>query len=217
MRPAPYYQDEHATIYHGEFQDALPSLQGGSVDIIVADPPYPRKFQHLYFDMAAEAPRLLRRGGSLLSIVPHYALPEILAGVGKHLKYRWIISMWQEKGPHPRMAMGVEVIWKPVVWWVNEAWPQGRGFVVDGFHNEPPDKSRYKWEQHLTWAENCLRYAPNRSGGLCLDPMMGVGTSGVAALQKGFDYIGIEKDERYCELATKRLSEAPLTLETITP
>lgn len=47
-----------------------------------------------------------------------------------------------------------------------------------------------------------------REQGLCLDPFMGSGTTGVAALQLGRKFIGIEKDERYFDIACKRIEDA---------
>lgn len=41
--------------------------------------------------------------------------------------------------------------------------------------------------------------------GLVLDPFMGSGTTGVAALYEKFQFIGIEKDENYFEIANRRL------------
>lgn len=42
-------------------------------------------------------------------------------------------------------------------------------------------------------------------GGLVLDPFCGSGTTGVAALEEGCRFIGVEEDEYYCEIAKRRV------------
>lgn len=46
-------------------------------------------------------------------------------------------------------------------------------------------------------------------GGKVLDPFMGSGSTGVAAKDEGFEFVGIEKDETYFETAKKRLKQSP--------
>lgn len=46
------------------------------------------------------------------------------------------------------------------------------------------------------------------NGGTVLDPFMGSGTTGVAALKAGRKFIGIETSEHYFEVATRRIEEA---------
>ena len=41
--------------------------------------------------------------------------------------------------------------------------------------------------------------------GTILDPFMGSGSTGIAAKLEGFDFIGIEKEEEYCEIAEARI------------
>jgi site-specific DNA-methyltransferase (adenine-specific) len=45
-------------------------------------------------------------------------------------------------------------------------------------------------------------------GGTVLDPFMGSGTTGIACKHEGFDFIGIEKNEEYCEIAKARIDAA---------
>ncbi len=42
-------------------------------------------------------------------------------------------------------------------------------------------------------------------GGTCLDPYAGSGSTGMACKMEGFDFIGIELEEEYCEIARARI------------
>lgn len=42
-------------------------------------------------------------------------------------------------------------------------------------------------------------------GGLVLDPFMGSGTTGIACIKEGFNFIGIEKEEEYIKIANARI------------
>jgi DNA modification methylase len=48
----------------------------------------------------------------------------------------------------------------------------------------------------------------SNAGQTILDPFMGSGTTGVAAVQMGRSFIGIEREERYFEIACRRIEEA---------
>ena len=45
------------------------------------------------------------------------------------------------------------------------------------------------------------------SGGVVIDPFMGSGSTGIAALQEGRDFIGIEREPRYMEIAKGRVAQ----------
>lgn len=45
-------------------------------------------------------------------------------------------------------------------------------------------------------------------GGIVLDPFMGSGSTGIAALQEGFNFIGIEREPEYLEIARRRITAA---------
>ena len=57
------------------------------------------------------------------------------------------------------------------------------------------------------------------AGETVLDICMGSGTTGVAAIQTGRNFIGIEKEQKYFEIASRRIAQAPhpLFTETATP
>lgn len=55
-----------------------------------------------------------------------------------------------------------------------------------------------------------MRWAVSQTGDAktIFDPFMGSGTTGVAAVQMGRKFIGIEREERYFEIACKRIEDA---------
>ena len=69
----------------------------------------------------------------------------------------------------------------------------------DGAREHPTQKpvSVMKW---------CLGFVPNAQ--TILDPFMGSGTTGVAAVQMGRDFIGIEREPKYFEIACRRIEQA---------
>lgn len=197
------YSKNNVRFYHGDFRE----LEVDNIDAIITDPPYPKEYLPLYDGLFDLASRSLVDGGSLLTIVPHYALTQVIINSisYKQLKYRWIMAMWQQAGPHPRMAMGMEILWKPILWYVKRAWPSGRGFITDGFVNTPPVKKLHKWQQANTWAQHCLKVVPE--GGLVLDPMMGSGTLPIVAAREGYQVIGVDNDIDTIEVAIERIEK----------
>lgn len=52
-------------------------------------------------------------------------------------------------------------------------------------------------------------------GGVILDPFCGSGSTGVAAKRLGFEFIGIEREQEYCEIAERRIAHATSTEEQL--
>lgn len=59
--------------------------------------------------------------------------------------------------------------------------------------------------------EHCVKLA-SKEGDVVFDPFMGVGSTGVAALNLGRKFIGVEIDEKYYKASEKRLGEQPVKL-----
>jgi len=183
------------------------TIDDNSIDLVLTDPPYLKEFLYTYDYLAQECPRILKRGGSLVTIVGHYAIPEVVSKFTGKLKYRWMFCMNQFDGPHPRMAMGIEVLWKPILWYVKDVYPQGRGFIKDGFRvtgSEGKEKKLHKWEQDISWAEFFVSKL-TKEGDIVLDPFMGSGTTGEACKHLNRNFIGIEIEPDVFEIARARL------------
>lgn len=82
-----------------------------------------------------------------------------------------------------------------------EGYDKGQGIglnVVKSMKNHHPTVKPIKLMSYL-----CNLITP--PNGIVLDPFMGSGSTGIAAIKEGFDFIGMEMDEQYFEIATKRI------------
>jgi len=77
---------EQNKVYQGDCFEIMKQIPDNSVEAIITDLPYPKKYLPLYIKLAEEASRILVKSGSLLVILPHYAIPELTEGISKHLK-----------------------------------------------------------------------------------------------------------------------------------
>lgn len=193
----------------GDSLEIMKMIPDESIDLVFTDPPYLKKYLYTYKYLADECPRIMKKGASLVVITPHYGIEEIISYFRGKLKYRWMLCMNQFEGAHPRMAMGIEVMWKPMLWYVKNAYPSGRGFLRDGIkiENDSGQKkpSGHKWEQSLDW---CMYYIEKltKPNDVVLDPYVGSGTVAVACKSLGRNYIGIEIDEHYWRIANERVA-----------
>ena len=81
------------------------------------------------------------------------------------------------------------------------------------FRHDPLARGDYREKHHptmkpLALMQWCLGFLPDAQ--TILDPFMGSGTTGVAAVQMGRRFIGIEREPKYFEIACKRIEEAYL-------
>ena len=70
-------------------------------------------------------------------------------------------------------------------------------------------KDRGEGNDHPTVKPNALMRWLVRlvcpQGGIVLDPFMGSGSTGVACMQEGMEFVGIDKDKHYCDVADQRM------------
>lgn len=221
--PQPYYDRDGITIYHADCRDILPHLAPGSVDLVLTDPPYGIAYSTNYTVRGVGASWLgtvIENDGDttardqsldMLSGIPAYVF-----GTWKvpHPANTKAVLVW-DKGPASGMG-DLSFPWKPS--W-EEIYVIGDGFsghrdegVIKGF-------TEVTWESKGRAHPNqkpvkLLRYLIGKTEAkTILDPFMGSGTTLRAAKDLGRRAIGIEIEERYCEIAVRRLAQAVLPLE----
>ena len=73
------------------------------------------------------------------------------------------------------------------------------------------EKKQHPTQKPLELMKWCIENYTN-PGDTILDPFMGSGTTGVACVQTGRNFIGIEIEDKYFEIAEKRIKEAQLQM-----
>lgn len=111
-----------------------------------------------------------------------------LNGQGPALAYECITTTWCGTG-HARWNGG------------------GKRGVFTHPTNNPERTGLHPTEKPVRLMKELVHLFSN-AGQTILDPFMGSGTTGVAAVQMGRNFIGIERDARYFDLACKRLEDA---------
>lgn len=196
---------ENALLVCADFRQYMADMPENSVDLIFTDPPYDEGSIPLYGDLARLAARVLKPGGSLIAYAGHYAIPEITALMGQHLRYWWMLALKHSGGNARLPGKFVFVEYKPLLWYVKEK-RGNREYVRDLFTSDAPDKSPHEWAQSPAEAEYYIQRLTQR-GQTVLDPFMGSGTTILAALKNDCKAIGVEVDEQRFGVARGRIHE----------
>jgi site-specific DNA-methyltransferase (adenine-specific) len=214
----PYYEHGGITIYHGDCRavlarDAAFRCGQATYDLLLTDPPYGIK----------ACDRSDGGVGSIASGSKHYGRvkwdgatsPEALAVARSLCRLQVIFggnyydlpptSCWLiwNKCQRDFSFADAELAWTNLSKSVR-IFDYGRGALVAEGKDHPTQKP----EPLMRW---CIQQCGDAR--TILDPFMGSGTTLVAAKNMGRRAIGIEIEERYCEIAAKRLAQEVLPLE----
>lgn len=211
--PKPYYDEGGITIYHADAREILVCM--GKIDAVITDPVWPNADTELFGandpvgmmrDVAKYFPHLCRRAviqlgcdsdPRFLEAIPS-ALPFFricwLEYVRPNYKGRLLYTgdVAYVFGEPPASRPGAHVI-------------PGRAIQNDSarVNNGHPCSRQL---QHVRWLVKWFAH------GTVLDPFAGAGTTLVAAKNAGLQAIGIEIEEKYCEIAVRRLAQEVLPL-----
>jgi len=217
-KPTPYYSHAGITIYCGDCRDILPHV---TADVVVTDPPYgigldTRARYHANSDhLAIHGDDAAFDPSPILAL----GLPTILWGANHYCDklpptpgwLAWIKVIFD--GAFGTRTMDKRQAEMELAWTNCAPRPKSLRHLWDGVFRDSEHGTRFHPAQKpvavLRW---CLSFVPD---GTILDPFMGSGTTLVAAKQLGRKAIGIEIEERYCEIAVKRLAQEVLPLTPI--
>ena len=183
-------------------------LNRSSVHHIITDPAYPREYLVFFEHLARLAPIWLKPGGSLVVMSGQSYLPEVFAALAKSgLMYRWTFSCETNSGPRTQIYdRKILPQYKPLLWYVKGDCKDldWTGDVIKG--GDGNDKRFHRWGQGEVQMEEIVRRVSLR-GQVILDPFCGGGTTGVAALRLGRQFIGIDIDEKCIAQTADRLND----------
>ena len=239
--PKPYYDHAGITIYHGDCRTILPTIPTGSVDLVLTDPPFSER-THAGHNASASGNAGSGHDGANRKALGYDAWgPDDVSEYVKAvcpLSDGWIVSMTDHTlapaycesleaagryvfAPLPFYAPGSTVRLSgdgPCSWttWIivaRTARLSRWGTLPGGYVASAGwrDRLRMGGKPVALMLELVGDYS--HAGDLILDPFMGSGTTLVAAKQLGRRAIGIEIEEKYCEVAVRRLSQEVLPLE----
>ena len=224
----PYYRDDLATLYHGDARDILPKL---AADVLITDPPYgvglgvrkdtrgasvragrhglAKQAYNEYDDtyenyvesvcpIIRTALGLVRRGAVFTG--PHMQeLPKAAAVGGVYCTVAGGRHSWGFKAFLPVLFYGTDP----------RLHHGARPNVIRS--NATAEKNGHPCPKPLPWMRWLVDLA-SLPGETVLDTFAGSGTTLRAAKELGRPSIGIEMDERYCEIAARELSQDVLPM-----
>jgi len=216
--PRPYYQRDGITIYHGDCREIVPELP--EADLLLADPPYGIGFVK-GVGGRVESPQGYRMKRNTCKV---YGDDEPF-DPEPWLNYKNVI-LWGANHYASRLPHGRWIAWNKLgnaePWDsfsdVEFAWQSGRGKdrifsmawkgLCQGLPAGKKEKRHHPTQKPVKLMRWCLSLVPDAD--TVLDPYMGSGSTLVACKLDGRKAIGIEIEERYCEIAAKRLSQGVL-------
>lgn len=210
----PYYEEAGITIYHGDCREILPTLP--KVDLVLTDPPYGIGLSDLHFGKSAKDRAILIANDHSqefgVAVLHRFINDPCIVFSSPMLPWpgKWSQFLVWDKGAAAGGGGDVESEWKRT-WELIQVRNLG---VLSGSRDSAI--LRFKVPQHkLHPCEKpvsliCYLAGKQRSAGNILDPFCGSGTTLVAAKNLGRRAIGIEIEERYCEIAANRLRQGVL-------
>jgi DNA modification methylase len=196
----------NATLYLGDCRDILPSLP--KVDAVITDPPYginaarTRNSQKDgWVDYGVDGWDLERPDPAIFPMLLQAAKVHIVWG-GNYFTdllpptMQWLV--W-DKGQRDFSLADCEFAWSSQKR-AARIFEYSRGAALQDGKEHPTQKP-------IALMEWCIEQAANKPQTI-LDPFMGSGTTGVACARMGLQFVGIERERKYFDIACRRIEDA---------
>ena len=213
----PYYEEDGITIYHGDCRDILMRLRG--YDTVITDPVWPNTSEKMKVLQGWDDPVILFKEATELLQAARLAVhlgcdtdPRFLSELDARWRFFRVVTMDIARvGYKGRLLMTGDIAYlfgEPPVSRSGAHVIPGRCMdsSSDGSQAEHPCPRKLN---HVAWL---VRWWSEETD-VILDPFCGSGTTLVAAKNKGRRAIGIEIEEKYCEIAAKRLAQKVLKFQ----
>ena len=229
----PYYQDESVTIYNADCREVLPTLD--KVDLVLTDPPFSE-----YTHVNAKSNRGIGHGNRAIDFQPidFQEIFNLFSSCGK-ICDGWLVSfldhshiarmeieapepwefmrfgVWVKTNPMPQISADRPANgWDGILYMRNGVTkPRWNGGGVNGNYIGPTiNDGVHPTGKPIVFLKKIVQWFTS-SGDTILDPFMGSGTTLRAAKDLNRKAIGIEIEERYCEIAAQRMSQLVMPLQ----
>jgi len=201
------------TLHNGDCLEYMKSLQTGSIDAVISDPPYGVGIADWDGDMPPqdfldECLRVAR------GCIVWFGAASMILEFSRYAPRPERMLIWSPKFTLSKVAKdGFAYRYHPIALWRVEKQDVIAWDVLDDM-----TEGGNWWKHPATKPVSLMRKLVSAfSQESVLDPFMGSGTTGVAALQLGRSFIGCEIDPKYFAVAEKRIKQAALQPGLFTP
>jgi DNA modification methylase len=203
--PKPYYEHGGITIYHADCRDILPFV--GKFDLCLTDPPYNVGLNYSGGDKRCDYKewcsewfskidaRFIALTPGMVNMAMWYAIKPP----------KWVCA-WLKPNQCSGSSLRGFNVWEPIFMYgtpkepvPHDAWAMPIVTNQEHVGSHPCPKDYKSWRFLLEQF--------SKGATTVIDPFMGSGTTLVAAKQLGRRAVGIEIEEKYCEIAALRLSQ----------
>lgn len=207
-------------VEQGDCLDLLKALPDGSVDAVVTDPPYGialanhdltgRFRKGNYYVPGDKYPSA---GNAIVAAARAMAVPIVaFASPRQPWPGEWRSLLVWDKGPGVGGGGDVRTTWKQTWELIQVGGPTrtlngGRDAAVLRFHVRRDEFGSHPNQKPVALMQYLIEKLTN-PGDTILDPCCGSGSTGVACMQTGRNFIGFEIDPGYCEIARRRIADA---------